>query len=182
MALLKPWPAGARIALAAAAAAALASASTALGQTARESCPKHLFIVARSKNANVVAYDANPSPKGGLVATEPVVAYWLLDGDESRREELSGIERERAYGVEGTHGHAPGTYNVVFKAKRKFPLAVRMINGCPVALTRIHGHTAILHRIFVKSKEGFGLPKIAYVEVFGEDPDTGEPLQEKLTP
>jgi hypothetical protein len=180
MALLRTRPAAARLALVAA--AALAEASIGLGQTTGESCPKHLFIVARSKNANVVAYDANPSPSGGLVKTEPVRAYWLLDGDEKRREELTGFERERAYGVEGKPGNAPGTYSVAFKAKRKFPLAIRTINGCPVALTKIHGHTAILHRIFVKSKEGIGLPKIAYVEIFGEDPDTGAPLHEKITP
>jgi hypothetical protein len=182
MALLRTRPAVARLAPVAAAAGILVMASTGLGQATSEACPKHLFLVARSKNANVVAYDANPGPGGGLVKTEPVVAYWLLDGDENRREELSGFERERAYGVQGKPGHAPGTYSVAFKARPKFPLAIRAINGCPVAMTKIHGHTAILHRLFVKSKEGFGLPKIQYVEIFGEDPDTGAPLHEKLTP
>jgi len=185
MALLRTGPPAARVVLAAAmiaAAAAFALPASGVAQTAGEACPLHLFVVARSKNANVVAYDANPAPGGGLVATEPVVAYWLLDGDEKRREELTGIERERAYGVEGKPGHAPGTYTVVFKARRKFPLAVRVVNGCPVAVTRIQGHTAILHRLFVKSKEGLGLPKIEYVEVFGENPDTGAPVQEKLVP
>jgi len=146
-----------------AAAAAFALPASGVAQTAGEACPLHLFVVARSKNANIVA-------------------YWLLDGDEKRREELTGIERERAYGVEGKPGHAPGTYTVVFKARRKFPLALRVVNGCPVAVTRIQGHTAILHRLFVKSKEGLGLPKIEYVEVFGENPDTGAPVQEKLVP
>jgi hypothetical protein len=165
-----------------AALAALAIASIGIGGAGGQTCPDHLFIVARSKNANIVAYDANRGPGGDLVASEPVVAYWLLDGDKGRREELTTIQRDRAYGVEGQPGGSPGTYVVVFRAKRDRRLTIRMVDGCPVATTSIGGRDAALRRLFVKSKEGTALPKVEYVEFFGEDPGTKESLYEKVVP
>jgi len=162
--------------------AALALASIGVGVAVGQTCPDHLFIVARSKNANVVAYDANRGPGGDLVSSEPVVAYWLLDGDEGRREELTRIQRDRAYGVERAPGDDPGAHAVVFKAKRDRPLSIVTVDGCTVATTPIGGRNAVLHRLFVKSKEGTALPKVEYVEFFGEDPNTKEPLYEKLVP
>src|SRR5262249_37928011 len=93
-----------------AALAILALASIGVGAAGAQTCPAHLFIVARSTNANVVAYDANRGPDGAFVKAEPVVAYWLLDGDESRREELTRFQRNRAYGVEGQPAATPGTF------------------------------------------------------------------------
>jgi hypothetical protein len=162
--------------------AILAFASIGMEWAGGQTCPDRLFIVARSKNANIVAYDANRGPGGELVSSEPVVAYWLLDGDPGRREELTRFQRERAYGVEGKPGHDSGTYTVVFKAARKRHLTVRLVDGCLVATTRIGGHTGILRRLFVKSKEGMGLPKVEYVEFFGEDPESKKPLYEKIVP
>src|SRR5262249_51065378 len=150
----------------------LALGSIGLGGAAAQTCPKHLFVIARSTNANIVAYDANRGPGGELVSGEPVVAYWLLDGDEARREELTRIQRNRAYGVDGEPAASPGTYLVVFNANRKRRLIVRMLDGCPVATTDIGGQDGILRRLFVQSKEGGVLPTVEYVEFFGEDPKT----------
>jgi hypothetical protein len=92
------------------------------------------------------------------------------------------MQRERAYGVEVVPGHTPGTYTVVFKAQRKRHLKVRMLNGCPVATTPIGGRDGILRRLFVQSVEDSVLPKVAYVEFFGEDAGTGALLYEKIVP
>ena len=91
-------------------------------------------------------------------------------------------ERERAYGVEAVPGDSPGVDTVVFKAQPKRRLTIRMLNGCPVATTPIGGRDGILRRVFVQSKEGSMLPKVAYVEIFGEDAATGAPLYEKFVP
>src|SRR5262249_41066160 len=159
--------------------AALTLVPFAGGEEARSPCPAHLFVVERSKNGNVVAYDANRGPAGELDRSEPVVAYWLLDGDKSKREELARMERERAYGVEASPGESPGTYALVFKAQRKRRMTVQELKGCSVAMTSIGGRNGILRRLFVQSKEGGVLPKVEYVELFGEDPDKGDPLYEK---
>jgi hypothetical protein len=37
-----------------------------------------LFIIERSKNSNVVHYDARLTADGELAAEEPVIAYWVM--------------------------------------------------------------------------------------------------------
>ena len=143
-------------------------------------CPEHLFIVARSKNANIVAYDAKTDPSGAL-ASKAVVAYWLLDGDPARREDLNRVEWNRAYGFSLEKGD-PGAYVLKFNAGKKRPLTIRLRNGCPVAIGKISGQTAIVRKLFVQSKEGGLTPTVEYVEFFGEDPESGHELYEKLIP
>lgn len=162
--------------------AALALLLVAMSGLARAAdCPPHLFVVERSKNANVVAYDAQLDPSGAFAA-KPVVAYWLLDGDASRREELTTIEWNRAYGFNMKPAAEPGTYALQFRAGKKRGLTIRVENGCPVAIGKIQGHPAILRRIFVRSKEGGLMPSVEYVEFFGEDPSTGQPVHERFVP
>ena len=162
--------------------AVLVFASSAFGLADEHTCPDHLFVIERSKNKNIVAYDARRGPTGDFESSEPVVAYWLLNGDKDKREELTAIEQDRAYGVEVTPGDSPGTYSMVFKAQRKRHFTLRMLNGCPVVTIPIRGRNAILRKLFVKAKETLVLPKVDYVEFFGEDADTGKTLHEKFKP
>ena len=145
-------------------------------------CPPHLFVIERSKNANVVAYDANRGPTGDIDGSEPVVIYWLLNGQADKREDLNRVERDRAYGLDAKPGDSPGTYSLVFKADGKRRLVVRTLNGCTVATTAIAGRDGILRKLFVQSKEDSVVPKVEFVELFGESVDTGEPLHEKFVP
>jgi hypothetical protein len=147
-----------------------------------DSCPSHLFVLGRSKNANVVVYDANRDPAGDLASSDPVVAYWLLSGESGPREELNLVERQRAYGFDLTPGETPGTFEMAFKAGRSRRLVVRMLNGCPVATGAIGGHDGVLRRMFVQSTEGSIQPRIEYVEFFGENLTTGRPLYERFIP
>jgi len=145
-------------------------------------CPEHLFVIERSKNANIVVYDANRGSTGDFAASKPVVAYWLLNGDKGKREELNLVEWQRAYGFDIKPGSAPGTFAMAFKADRKRRLTIRTLNGCPVVTGPIDGHEGILHRMFVQSNESFIPPKVEYVEFFGEDSKTAIPLYEKSIP
>jgi hypothetical protein len=165
--------------------ALLAFAVPVLGETdasAGDACPAHLFVIARSKNANIVVYDAKLGPDGGLASSEPVAAYWLLNGDEGRREELNAVERQSAYGFEVRPDDSPGTYTMVFKAARQRRLSVRMLKGCPVATAPVRDREGILRRMFVHSKETSLRPRVEYVELFFEDITTGEPLYERYVP
>ena len=145
-------------------------------------CPDHLVVIERSKNANVVAYDANRGPEGDLSASRPVVAYWLLNGEKDKRRELSAFEWQLAYGFDVMPGHSPGTFAMAFKADPKRRMTIRTLNGCPVLSGPIDGHDGILRRIFVQSTETFILPKVQYIELFGEDIATNMPLEEKSVP
>lgn len=124
-----------------------------VGSPIGDPCPAHLFVIERSKNANIVAYDANRGPEGDFVSSEPVVAYWLLNGQKDARESLNVVERKRAYGFDIAPGDTPGTYSMAFKAGRKRRLTVRVLDGCPVVIAPIGGQDGILRRLFVRSKE-----------------------------
>ena len=149
---------------------------------AADPCPAHLFVIERSKNANIVVYDAKSGPAGELKSSEPVVAYWLLNARKGQREELNALERTHAYGFDVTPSDTPGTYVMAFKASRHYRLNVRMLNGCPVAIAPIGGHDGILRRIFIQSKTDSLQQKVEYVELFGEDVATGSHLHEKFVP
>ena len=45
-----------------------------------------LFIIERSKNANVVHYDARLTPEGKFDPDQPVVAYWILLAEKGQRD------------------------------------------------------------------------------------------------
>jgi hypothetical protein len=145
-------------------------------------CPEHLFVIERSKNSNIVVYDANRGPSGDFAASKPVVAYWLLNGEKAKREELNVVEWQSAYGFDVKPGNTPGTFAMAFKADRKRRLTIRTLNHCPVLTGPIDGHHGILHKMFVKSNESSTPPKVEYVEFFGEDIATRKPLHEKSIP
>src|SRR5215470_3234558 len=112
-------------------------------------CPEHLFVIERSKNANIVVYDANREPSGDLAASKPVVAYWLLNGDKGKREELNVVQWQSAYGFDVKRGRTPGTFAMTFKADRNRHLTIRTLNHCPVLTGPIGGRDAIMHKMFV---------------------------------
>ena len=77
-----------------------------------------LFIIERSKNANVVHYDARLTADGKLDPKEPVIAYYVMLAEDGRRKELNWIEKKMAYGfdieagpvgrrVQNDHGSRP---------------------------------------------------------------------------
>ena len=156
----------------------LGEASAAVGQL----CPEHLFVIERSKNANIVVYDANRGPRGDFAASEPVVAYWLLAGEKGKREQLTAVERERAYGFDIAPGDTPGTFSMALRADPKRRLTLRVLNDCPVVTASIGDRDGILQKLFVQSKEFLFLPKVEYVAFFGQDVATEKPLYEKFVP
>ena len=58
----------------------------------------NLFVIERSKNANVVNYDAVLTDEGKINENKPIDAYWLLYAYKNgEREELSAFDK-KAYG------------------------------------------------------------------------------------
>ena len=59
----------------------------------------NLFVIERSKNANVVSYDAVLTDDGKIKEESPIDAYWLLYAYKNgEREELSAFDK-KAYGT-----------------------------------------------------------------------------------
>jgi Domain of unknown function (DUF4833) len=145
-------------------------------------CPDHLFTIERSKNANLVVYDARRTESGELDPKQPVVVYWILNAKNGEREELNRVESQRAYGFDIAPGKESGTYALTLKGGKKRPFLVAMREGCPVVLDTIDGREAILDRIYVKAKDDGLSPKVEFVEIFGRDAADGHPRTEKIFP
>ena len=148
--------------------------------------PNRLFYIQRSSNANTIMYDAQLRKNGQFDPQEPVSVYWLRLAEQGQRQELSWIQRTLAYGIanpekKGTNGLLT---NVVSYRKRKLNLLVDQ-GGKPMAQMQINGRVAQLHHVFVQIRDGagpMGISKIAHVDIFGQDMQTGKPIHERFIP
>jgi hypothetical protein len=141
-----------------------------------------LFVIARSKNANVVHYDARVHESGRLDGEAPVVAYWIMRAEDGRREGLSFFERKLAYGF--TTSFTPGGDALRLRLtafSRRELLVRRDESGRFHAEMTIAGRRARLERIFVASDEGGLTPSVRYLDLFGRSPD-GVRVSERILP
>ena len=141
-----------------------------------------LFIIERSKNANVIHYDAHLTAQGALDPKEPVTAYWILLAQDGRREGLNMVERAKAYGFDIKPAPTGACWVMTLVAYRQRPVTVRPIPGGARAEIVIDGRPAIFEKLYIHSTEGFVLPKVDYLEFFGKDIETGTPRHEKFVP
>jgi hypothetical protein len=143
-------------------------------------CPAELFRIARSKNANVVVYEARRSGTGSLDPREPLQASWLLLAQHGEREDLNFIERLLAYGFDVRPARQEAGWSVTLKALKDRPVRLVELDGCPRALWQIAGRQGVLRKVYVKADERHLIPPVEYVDVFGVDPRSGEELYERI--
>ncbi len=147
-----------------------------------ETWPKNtqpLFHIERSLNANIVQYDAVLKPDGSLDEHKPVIGYWIRKAEDGRRRSLSYMERKLAYGFKVRKlGDGSVLLDMAVDIRRN--VKVTRIDGRWTALTRIAGTSAVLDRVFVQLADNKKIPKVAYVELYGYDLQTGESVQERI--
>jgi hypothetical protein len=148
--------------------------------TAAPACPPELFRIGRSKNANVIVYEARQSSPGVLDSSGPVEASWVLLAAHGEREKLSWFEWRMAYGFDVRPTNPGPGFVFTFKAKEDRPIRIVLHHGCPVGLATIGGRQGILKRIFIQAEDHYLIPSVEYVEVFGSDLETGEDLYERI--
>lgn len=140
-----------------------------------------LFWIERSKNANIVQYDANLTASGACNTQDPIAAYWVMHAEDGRREALTRLERELAYGFTTRSDDSGKVVWVVLVAHRARPLRVICENGTARAEIQISGRRAYLTKLYVQATNGL-MPRVEYVDMFGTDAKTGAPLRERKTP
>jgi len=141
-----------------------------------------VFRIERSKNANVVQYDAQLTPDGEIYAKEPVIAYWIRLAEEGQRKELSWIQRRWAYGFKAQY-HAEGNFAILeMRANIGRTIKVYAVDGVYRGETRIDGRPAFIEKIYITTIEGGILPKVQSIELYGIDPCTGEDRYERFKP
>jgi Domain of unknown function (DUF4833) len=141
-----------------------------------------LFIIERSKNANVVHYDARLTTDGKLDPTEPVIAYWIKLAEDGRREKLSWIEKKKAYGFTIKPDSSVNGYKMTLVAAPEQQITVKNEKDAVRAEALIAGRPAVLEKMYINASDGLTGPKVQYIEVYGKDLQTGENRREKMVP
>lgn len=146
--------------------------------------PHQLFYLQRSKDANTVIYEANLTNDRKLDASKPVQVYWMRYAERGQREDLSPVQWRMAYGYQ----HKPsssesGAYDISLNAFRERPLHVAYHRGKPVAMTLINGQRACLQKVFVQvDPKAHLIPRVQFIELYGADATTGQPVYERIVP
>jgi hypothetical protein len=151
------------------------------GRVEPQTEPQRLFHIERSKNANIVVYDALVDAEGRLHPKRPLEAYWELLAEKGQRKKLSTLQRKMAYGFKARFV-ADNTVALDMAADIRREILVDVVGGVARATIEIDGAQAVLERIYVKSVEGGFLPSVEYLDLFGRDPRTGAERHERLVP
>jgi hypothetical protein len=164
--------------------AAAVTLSTALptGAGADDVTYQKLFFIQRSKNANEVHYDARVAKDGNLDPKEPLTGYWIDKADDPAGHKRSGISllQKVAYGYDTDPG-PNGTYNLKLKAFKDRAMSIVKTDGGKWRVkTLISGKEAYMTRLYVATDESGVMPKVLYVDVFGEATGGGAPVQEHI--
>ncbi len=147
--------------------------------TALDAKTSPLFIIARSKNANVIHYDANLSSNGKIDPRKPVTAYWVLLARDGRRQELSALDK-KAYGYHCQFDKKSRTYKLVIESFSSRVIRISSEKNKIRSEIVINGRPAWLEKIFIDEREAIFVPKVQYLELFGKDKVTGNDLHEKI--
>lgn len=143
---------------------------------------QELFMIQRSKNANIVRYDANLGKDGNLVPGQPVLAYWVLLAEDGRVKKLNWLEKKKAYGVRTRPDPAGNGYVITLAAAAWLPITIKQDGAAVRAEAAINGQPAVLNKMFIQAIDKLLGPKVEYIELFGKDLKTGGARREKIFP
>ena len=149
---------------------------------ASQASTQPLFVMARSTNTNVVHYDAQLTANGDLDPEEPVIAYWIMLAEDGHREDLTWLEKQKAYGFTVAPDPAVNGYTLTIAAVPERKMTVTKAGGRVRAELVIDGHEATVERIYIDATSGLFGPKVQYVELSGKDLETGQERTEKILP
>jgi hypothetical protein len=139
-----------------------------------------IFHIERSKNKNVVRYDARIGKDGQLDPREPVVSYWLEPS--GKRRPMEAFDRTFFYGFSVRKDKSGNFWHFKIAAAKDRPMKLYLKEGQPRAEGRVGGVAAFLTKFYVKFAVGTTLPKVEYVDLIGVDAKTGEPKRERFVP
>jgi hypothetical protein len=118
-----------------------------------------------------------------LLEDEPVTEIWkILEEGPNKTESLSTFDR-LAYVTENQNIIGNSVYFNLKSLGGRLIRATSILDYegdmCwPIVQVKIHGKWALLDSIFVASKEGFLMPKVIYIDIFGKSLD---PIPKQVT-
>jgi hypothetical protein len=144
-------------------------------QTMRE-----IFHIERSKNGNVVRYDARITKDGELDQKNPVNAYFQRpDGSTFP---IKPIEFKFFYGYKVKLDESGTFWHFSIAAAKERPMKLYLVDGKPKAEGRIAGVQAYVSKFFVQFKKDTIIPGVEWVDLYGVEVKTGRSVHERVVP
>ena len=143
---------------------------------------QHLFKIERSKNANIVQYDAQVAPDGKLTKKDPVVGYWIRLAEQGQVMELNWVQRTFAFGFKTRLDRNRESAELDMAGDFGRPIIVIRDGDKYRATAPIDGSQSYLEKMFIQA-HGKGIKiTVEYIELFGVDIETGEARYQKFFP
>jgi hypothetical protein len=160
--------------------AGLAVALTASDTTSASGSQQKLFFIARSKSSAEVHYDARVRPDGSLEPSDTVTGYWRdVWSDGTVHTGPIKLFEKIAYGWD-TEPTGNGIYAFKMRAFKDRPMWIVKAGDRWRLRTTVLGKPAYLDKLYVKTDESGLLPKVLYVDIYGQDMASGAALFEHL--
>ncbi len=141
-----------------------------------------LFLIERSKNANIIQYDAQIGADGKLYKKKPVIGYWIRLAEQGQVKQLTWVQRTFAFGFKAKYHKASDSATVDMVADIGQSITVKRVGEKYMAVIELEGQASQLVKIYIQA-EGKGMSvKVEYVEIFGLDLNTGKQTYARIIP
>ncbi|WP_303918736.1 DUF4833 domain-containing protein [Draconibacterium sediminis] len=142
----------------------------------------YLFKIERSRDADVVIYEANLKEDGSLNQENPVRVYWEKLTDNGRIEPLTKVQNSLSYGLKFLEANSYETEFQLVAFKQSMTLK-KNTNGDYKVYVRIDNQEMEVERIFIWfSNKSYWFPKVGRVELYTKTTNTREILAKVITP
>lgn len=142
-----------------------------------------IFYVQRSVNSNTIVYTARLDGEGRLDPRQPVEAFWRRFNDAGEKKELSGLERNVAFGVKARAApEDPGAFLVRVVSYPRRPALLRVVDGRPRLEAKVAGVPSRLDHAYLEVDESGRVPSVTRVDLYGYSLATGDLVKESFTP
>jgi hypothetical protein len=141
---------------------------------------QRLFVITRNLNDNMVCYDA--CIRGSkLDAKEPVRVYWTIPKEKNKIEDLTRMERSRAYGFDVVKSYGGDSVDIALKPLPR-PMRVKRHDGRWVAVMKIDSVQAALTSAYVMADNSGLIPTVQWIKLTGKEVSGGRHVTETLKP
>ncbi len=140
-----------------------------------------LFFIQRNQNQDAIVYRVNRTPEGLINEHLPMDAYWIRFTEGGVRTELNVLQNKLAFGYDSDKINND-LYRFHFVSYKEITFYIHRTNdeNFKVIYQR-DGRNVVLKNIYVYAVEFGVFPDVKYIEIFGEDLDSGLADYQKLT-
>ncbi|MBN1987716.1 MAG: DUF4833 domain-containing protein [Prolixibacteraceae bacterium] len=147
-----------------------------------ENNKNYLFKIERSRDADVVIYEANLSKDGSLNQKDPIRVYWKKNTDNGKIESLTKVQNSLSYGLRIIEVNSFKTEFQLVAFEQPMTLK-KNTDGDYKVYVWIEDQEMEVERIYVRfSNKSYWFPKVGSVGLYTKAVNTPEILAKVITP